>query len=107
CHDLSDGGLLVAVAEMAMMGGRGVVLDAPPPDLPRNAYLFGEDQARYLIAIADPDIVLEVARAAEVTAHAIGTVGGGSLTLPGAGAISVDALRVANEAWLPDYMAQV
>jgi phosphoribosylformylglycinamidine synthase len=107
CHDLSDGGLLVAVAEMAMMGGRGVALDAPPPAVSRNAYLFGEDQARYLIATADPDIVLEAARAAEVTAHAIGTVGGVSLTLRGAGAISVDALRAANEAWLPDYMAQV
>jgi phosphoribosylformylglycinamidine synthase len=107
CHDLSDGGLLVAIAEMAMMGGRGVVLDAPPPDLPRNAHLFGEDQARYIVETTDPGTVLEAARAAGVAAYAIGAVGGLALTLPGAGAISVDALRAANEAWLPDYMAQV
>jgi len=107
CHDLSDGGLLVAVAEMAMAGGRGVVLDAPPPDLLRNAYLFGEDQARYIVETADPGTVLEAARAAGVAAYAIGAVGGVALTLTGAGAISVDALRAANEAWLPDYMAQI
>jgi phosphoribosylformylglycinamidine synthase subunit PurL len=106
CHDLSDGGLLAAVAEMAMTGGRGAVLDPIPSDLPSNAYLFGEDQARYIVETADPDTVLELARAVGVPAHVIGAVGGAALTLPGAGAISVDALRAANEAWLPDYMAQ-
>ena len=106
CHDLSDGGLLVGVAEMAITGGRGVALDAAPLGLPRNAYFFGEDQARYIVETADPGTVLEAARAAGVAAYAIGAVGGVALTLTGAGAISVDALRAANEAWLPDYMAQ-
>jgi len=106
CHDLSDGGLLAAVAEMAMAGGRGVRLEPLPDGLPRNAYLFGEDQARYLIATADPAMVLDAAGAAGVPARVIGTVGGVSLTLPGAGAISVDTLKAANEAWLPGYMAQ-
>jgi len=48
---------------------------------------------------------LESARAAGVPARVIGVVGGASLTLPGGGAISVDALRAINEAWLPGYMA--
>src|SRR6516162_2948631 len=107
CHDLSDGGLLVGIAEMAMTSGRGVVLAAPPPDLPRNAYFFGEDQARYIVETADPETIFEAARAAGVSAYAIGSVDGVALTLPDTGAISVDALRTANEAWLPDYMAQV
>ena len=105
CHDLSDGGLFAAIAEMAMAGGRGIVLESLPEDLPRDAYLFGEDQARYLIETQDPDAVLDAARAAGVPALVIGVVGGVSLTLPGAGAISVDALKAANEAWLPGYMA--
>ncbi len=107
CHDLSDGGLFVAIAEMAMAGGRGVRLEPVPEDLPRHAYLFGEDQARYLIETLDHDSVLEAARAAGVPARVIGVVGGVSLTLPGAGTISVDALKAMNEAWLPSYMAQV
>ena len=106
CHDLSDGGLLAALAEMAMAGGCGIRLEPFPANLPRHAYLFGEDQARYLVETGHPDTVLEAACAAGVPACVIGAVGGVSLTLPGAGAISVDALRAMNEAWLPSYMAQ-
>ncbi len=104
CHDLSDGGLLVAIAEMAMAGGLGVTLDPPPGDLARGAWFFGEDQARYLIETGAPDAMLAAARAAGVPARVIGVVGGVALTLSGAGAISVSVLKAANEAWLPDYM---
>ena len=107
CHDLSDGGLFVAIAEMALAGGRGVRLEPLPEDFPRHAYLFGEDQTRYLVETPDRDLVLEAAWAAGVPARVIGVVGGVSLTLPGAGAISVDTLKAMNEAWLPSYMAQV
>jgi phosphoribosylformylglycinamidine synthase len=107
CHDLSDGGLLAGVAEMAMAVGRGVSFDPLPVGLPRHAFLFGEDQARYLVETAEPDILLSAARMAGVPARVIGTVGGVALTLPGVGAISVDALKATNEAWLPDYMARV
>jgi phosphoribosylformylglycinamidine synthase subunit PurL len=106
CHDLSDGGLLAAVAEMAIAGGRGIHLEPLPADLPRNAFLFGEDQARYLVETPDPETVIAAARAAGVPARVIGVVGGVALTLPDAGAISVDALKATNEAWLPGYMAQ-
>ncbi|HJU16160.1 MAG TPA: phosphoribosylformylglycinamidine synthase subunit PurL [Stellaceae bacterium] len=106
CHDLSEGGLLVAAAEMAMAGGRGLAFAALPPELPRHAFLFGEDQARYLVETAEPDAVLFAARAAGVPARLVGVVSGGELTLPGAGAISVMALKSANEDWLPAYMAQ-
>ncbi len=106
CHDIADGGLLVAIAEMAMAGGRGIVLDPLPSDLPHHAWLFGEDQGRYLIETADPAIMLAAARANGVPACLIGVVGGVALTLPNAGAISVNALKAANEAWLPGYMAR-
>jgi phosphoribosylformylglycinamidine synthase len=106
CHDLSDGGLLIAIAEMVMAGQRGVNLENLPQGLPRIAFLFGEDQARYLIETPEAKAVLEAASAAGVAARVIGVVDGASLTLPGAGAISVSALTAMNEAWLPGYMAQ-
>jgi len=106
CHDISDGGLLVAIVEMAMAGGRGVTLDPLPAGALALAWLFGEDQARYLIETGDPEAALAAARNMSIYAQCIGTVGGGELTLPGAGAISVAELRAANEAWLPGYMAQ-
>ncbi|MGH7064912.1 MAG: phosphoribosylformylglycinamidine synthase subunit PurL, partial [Stellaceae bacterium] len=106
CHDLSDGGLLVVVAEMAMAGECGVAMNPIPPDIVSHAWLFGEDQARYLVEVPEPGPVLAAARAAGVPARVVGRVGGVELTLPGAGAISIAALKAVNEAWLPGYMAQ-
>ena len=54
-----------------------------------------------------PQCGFSAARMAGVPARVIGTVGGVALTLRGVGAISVDALKATNEAWLPDYMARV
>jgi phosphoribosylformylglycinamidine synthase len=106
CHDLGDGGLLIAVAEMAMAGGRGATLDPPPEGIPAHAWWFGEDQARYLIETRDPGAVLAAAADARICAQRIGTVGGVALTLPGGNAISLAQLTEANEAWLPAYMLQ-
>ena len=47
-HDVSDGGLLVALAEMAMASGIGAVLEGPT-DIAAHAFWFGEDQARYVV----------------------------------------------------------
>jgi phosphoribosylformylglycinamidine synthase len=109
CHDLSDGGLLVALAEMAIAGGRGATLARPGYNR-LHAWLFGEDQGRYLIETADPERVLSAARIAGVPAVPVGRVDaagdGAALTLRSAGAISVAQLTAANEAWLPGYMAR-
>jgi len=102
CHDVADGGLLVAIAEMAMAGGKGVALETLPTG---NAGLFGEDQGRYLIETASPDAVLAAAGNAGICAQRIGVISGGALTLPGGDAISVRELTSINEAWLPAYMA--
>ncbi|MCA6277061.1 MAG: phosphoribosylformylglycinamidine synthase subunit PurL, partial [Phenylobacterium sp.] len=55
-HDLSDGGLIAAAAEMAMASGTGITLKADGA-LPVQAWLFGEDQGRYLIGCTDPAAV--------------------------------------------------
>ena len=51
-HDVSDGGLLIALAEMAMASGIGAVLEAPSK-IPPHAFWFGEDQARYIVTAKD------------------------------------------------------
>src|SRR5690242_19180285 len=60
-HDVADGGLLVALAEMAMASGIGAVLEAPAGTL-AHAFWFGEDQARYVITTADSQPLLERAK---------------------------------------------
>ena len=105
CHDLSDGGLAVAAAEMALAGGTGLVLDAGTGAVPLHAWLFGEDQGRYLVATATPQALLEAAGKAGVPAQRVGATGGDALTLPGGGAISLTELGAARESWLPGFMA--
>ncbi|POR50908.1 phosphoribosylformylglycinamidine synthase subunit II [Bosea psychrotolerans] len=106
CHDLSDGGLAVALAEMAMAGGVGAAIDALPAG-PVHAVLFGEDQARYLVTVPEVSAaaVLAEFKAAGVPALALGKTGGDALALPGEAAIAVAALKSAHETWLPAYMA--
>jgi phosphoribosylformylglycinamidine synthase II len=106
CHDLSDGGLLCAVAEMALAGDIGATLDAAPGDLPAHAWWFGEDQGRYVVAAASAEAVLAAAKAAGVPAMVIGKTGGSALTLAGGDAISLGELRGIHEEWLPTYMAK-
>jgi len=105
CHDLSDGGLAVAVAEMALAGDLGATVEQVDSELPLPAWLFGEDQARYLVTAPAAETVLEAARQAGVPAVCIGETGGSGLTLAGADTISLSTLRAAHEDWMPGYMS--
>ncbi len=107
CHDLSDGGLGVALAEMAMAGGIGAEIEAPGDGVALFAWLFGEDQGRYLAttAGAEADALLAAAAGAGVPARVIGAVGGERLTVAGTHAISLTELRNAHQGWLPGYMS--
>ncbi len=108
CHDISDGGLAVALAEMAMAGGIGATIDPPeagPETPPLHAWLFGEDQARYVLSVADEAAARAAAAEFGAPIAAIGTTGGAELTVIGAGPISLRDLQNAHEGWLPAYMA--
>jgi phosphoribosylformylglycinamidine synthase len=104
CHDVSDGGLLVAVAEMAIAGGTGARLSAHPRDIPGHAFWFGEDQGRYVLAVPEAGIVIRAAEAAGLPAVRIGTSGGRDLTLPDGATISVAVLRDAHARFFRTWM---
>jgi phosphoribosylformylglycinamidine synthase len=104
-HDLSDGGLAVALAEMAMASGIGAMVNQPGT-LPIPAF-FGEDQGRYLVTIPKDRIDwLYEQRLADTGIFApwIGTTGGASLKLGDARAIAVAELKAAHESWFPRFM---
>ena len=108
CHDCADGGLWVALAEMAVAGGIGAHMTPPADDgIPLHAWLFGEDQARYVLSAAPAraQAILGQADAAGVPARFIGNTGGVELTIDSGDTISLAELRQAHEEWLPEYMA--
>jgi phosphoribosylformylglycinamidine (FGAM) synthase-like enzyme len=107
CHDLSDGGLLVALAEMAMARGLGATVSIPASAATPHGFLFGEDQARYVVTV-DPsvlDAVTAAAAEAGVEAKVLGTVGGEVLDVAGLATISVAKLKQGHENWFPEFMA--
>ncbi len=108
CHDASDGGLLVALAEMAMAGGVGLVLGEGPAGLAPHAWWFGEDQGRYVAAVTDAPALLDAAAALGVPARLLGHTLAASdspgLTLPGGVAISLAELTAAHERFFPALM---
>jgi phosphoribosylformylglycinamidine synthase subunit PurL len=106
-HDLSDGGLLVAVAEMALASGIGARLYGAPAFLNELGFWFGEDQARYAVTVkADQfEPFAGAAKAAGVPIRRIGITHGNALTIPGERPILLKALAELHEGWLPAYMA--
>jgi phosphoribosylformylglycinamidine synthase subunit PurL len=104
-HDISDGGVAVALAEMTL--GRGVGAQVAPQGL---AWAFGEDQGRYLLSATPEEAKRIVADAvsAGVPAQRIGVTGGAALIFAGEAPIEIAELARARESFLPSLMeAQV
>ena len=104
-HDLSDGGLACAAAEMALASGVGVTLNASS-HAHAHFYLFGEDQGRYLIATDNAAALMAQAEKAGVHA-CIAAVAGGDRVASAAGLfdIALADLRAAHEGWMPAFAA--
>jgi phosphoribosylformylglycinamidine synthase II len=105
-HDLSDGGLAVALAEMAMASGIGAEINQLDGGDPIPLF-FGEDQGRYLVTMTRADLdhfFDEIYPYAGVFAPWIGVTGGTALTLGEARPVPVAELRAAHEGWFPAYM---
>ncbi len=94
-HDVSDGGLLVALAEMALKGGIGCTLE----EIGDHFTAFGEDQSRYVVTSAVADQI----QAAGIPMIRIGTTGGTAIKGPGF-SVEIATLREANEAFFRDWM---
>jgi len=101
-HDISDGGVLVAIAEMALAGNIGAAIAAGTIQ-----FLFGEDQARYLLAAprAAVERIVSEAKRAGVATVLLGVTHGNKIAVEGLGELALSRLRKTHEAWLPSYMS--
>ncbi len=107
CHDLSDGGLISGLADMAISGrvGADLVIES---DLPLHVSLFSETQARYLVAAdeATSEVIRKEAKDAGVPVTVLGTTGGDKIIInEGELELDLNALTEAHEGWMPNFMA--
>jgi phosphoribosylformylglycinamidine synthase len=88
CHDISEGGLALCLAESALLGEVGAAVLLNPTDFPKeialDSLLFGEAQGRAVVSLRNEKQWKQLKATAEahnVRAHWIGTVGGNSLRI--------------------------
>jgi phosphoribosylformylglycinamidine synthase subunit PurL len=101
-HDVSDGGLGVAVIEMALASALGAKLDAM-----NHEALFGEDQARYVLTCKPGEAakIITQAHVKGVDVIRVGTVTAEASLQIGETQIQIAELKSAHEGWFPNYMA--
>jgi len=106
-HDISYGGLMIAAAEMALSSDLGLALESPPERTKPHAWLYGEDQGRYLLAAQGDGlaVLLDKAREHGVAIAEIGRFGGDRLSVAGLFDLPLSQAREAHERWLPEFMA--
>lgn len=106
-HDLSDGGLAGAAADIALASDCGVELDATSHEH-AHFLLFGEDQARYLTAVTDAPALIAKAQEAGLHASIVGRAKGRDFASTGAKGelfrIPLDHVREMHEAWMPNWI---
>lgn len=106
CSDISDGGLYVALAEMAIRKNIGATITSEAKsNTPLLAYLFGEDQGRYIVSCPtdQSDALVESAKQDSIPLTKLGTTQGSQLIVDEQG-IDLDVLSTAHEATIADYM---
>ena len=104
-HDISDGGLGVALAEMAMRSNLGCAVELPSEAT--HIAFYAEDQARYVITCSKDkaDQVINLAKEADVQIDQLGQVGGAAFAVISHGQIAVERLIEQHESWFVDFMA--
>jgi phosphoribosylformylglycinamidine synthase len=107
-HDCSDGGLLSALAEMALAGNIGIDVSVAGTTVEAIPFFFGEDQARYVLAVptTEADKIEGELREAGIVHAIIGkTIAAKVVRVEREGEVSIAALRKAHEGWFPAYMS--
>ena len=104
-HDIADGGLAVAIAEMAMQSGFGANI-AVPKTGNLHGWAFGEDQARFVVTTANGQTLIAAAKEAGIEITKLGMVSDRSeLKFGDNDTISVADLNAVSEGCIPALMA--
>ena len=105
-HDVGEGGLLIAMSEMCMAGNLGVQIEVKKEFL--HAYLFGEDQGRYLIEVSEKNYEKVIALAKDNSVHIekLGFVGGTDLKINHSNKVSIAQLVEKNSEFFEKYTGE-
>tara|TARA_E500000331_G_scaffold349579_1_gene392985 strand:+ start:241 stop:2436 length:2196 start_codon:yes stop_codon:yes gene_type:complete len=106
CHDVSLGGILVAISKMCLKGNKGVKINKPNYLLNIHEYLFSEDQGRYIIEVNINNIKKVISILSDNSVHydELGLIIRDKIEFFDKSNISIEDLKKNNKKWLKDYM---
>ena len=107
-HDISEGGILVAITKMCISGNKGININKPQSLINHFEYFFGEDQGRYLIEIKKEDLnkVKSVLEENSVYFNEFGLVQEKNVVIKDKLNVTIDELAKTNKNWLSNYMSK-
>ena len=105
-HDVSLGGIIVALAKMCIKGKKGIKLNKPNYFISKFEYFFGEDQGRYIVEIEKEKYakVKEILAKNSVHYDELGIIVENDMIIDSKTKISIDELSTSNNSWLKEYM---
>ena len=106
-HDVSDGGFLVALAEMSISGNIGVRINLEKENL-NDKFLFGEDQGRYIISISDKQMseITKIFNDREIFFQKVGKTCGKKLIINDNEEVEIEVLKNLHENWFNKYLEE-
>ena len=107
-HDISLGGIIIALSRMCIKGNKGVKLNKLKSLINKFQYFFGEDQGRYIIEITKDNLkkVKEILNNNSVHYDELAIVVEKDIIIDKEPILSVDELMLSNKKWLKEYMVQ-
>ncbi len=107
-HDVSLGGIIIAVAKMCIKGNKGINLKKPKYLINEMEYFFAEDQGRYIVEINKSNLkkVIEILNINAVHFDELGVINENELYINDKTKVTIDELRSFNTKWLLEYMSK-
>ena len=107
-HDISLGGIMIAVAKMCIKGKKGIKLKKPNYLINQFEYLFGEDQGRYIIEIEKEnfDKIKEMLDKSSIHYDMLGIITENDIFIDSKSKVTIDELISSNTSWLTNYMSK-
>ncbi len=104
CHDVSEGGICLAISELCIRSKMGVEIKIPEKYNNPVKWLFGEDQSRYIVIVDDEKQLKKIAKKDNIIVEEIGEVKGNSLNFKNLFQISLDEIIKMNSSWFYNYL---
>ena len=108
-HDISAGGIIIALSEMCNSGNIGAIIKPPRNDINLHEYLFGEDQSRYIIEVKEKNIkeVVKILKENNIYFEKMGMTRNESLEVDKEFKINLNELDLLRNYWFKNYFKEI